>query len=240
MVQYSRLACLTGAVLALAGCQTNQPQQVSGPWGTGFVSTSGPRYSDPWNNGPLILVEPDQFIDAGGFEPTVRNVTPAAYRANVSLPPDHLPPTQNYGAVPVTTLETAPMPVGQGAGVIVAAPTGAGPSAPAPRTRAPGVTKGGVDPGAPRNAGSFTGSWTAIDATGRQCKIQLSSSSVVDRYRASAGGCAGELKNVNSWGYDGAAVTLFSRDRTVARLSGQPVQLTGAIAGSGTAIDLTR
>lgn len=240
MVLFSRLLFLTGAAFALAGCQTNQPQQVSGPWGTGFVSTSGPRYSDPWNNGPLILVQPDQFIDAGGFDPTVRNVTPAAYRANVTLPPDHLPAPQNYGAVPVATLGTEPAPVGQGAEVIVAAPTYAGPLATASRGRTPVVAKSGVDAGAPRHAGSYAGSWTAFDAAGRRCKIQLSSSSIVDRYRASASGCAGELKSVNSWGYDGNAVTLFSRDRTVARLSGRPGQLTGAISGSGTAIDLTR
>lgn len=234
MSQFIRIALAIGAASLAAACNTASPDRVSGPWGVGFVSDNGPRYSEPWNSGPLVIVEPEQFIDAGGVDPIFRDVTPDPYRVGVTFPSDPQPQP-----MPPPYQQDLPPPDGgdmeQGATIPVA------PSEPAvPRsnpTPAPAAPQQAVAP----TASGFAGTWTAIDATGKRCKILLSSSTAVDRYRASASGCsAGELGSINMWNYSNGAVTLYARDKTVARLSGRRDHLTGNLAGTKGAVDLTR
>ena len=87
------------------------------------------------------------------------------------------------------------------------------------------------------------GSWTAKEATGTSCKVQLSSSPALDLYRANAAGCANrDLQKVTAWDYRDGEVYLYQQGGTVvARLrSSGGGAMDGAVTKSGAALTLSR
>lgn len=87
------------------------------------------------------------------------------------------------------------------------------------------------------------GSWTAKEATGSSCKVQLSSSPALDLYRANAAGCANrDLQKVTAWDYRDGEVYLYQQGGTVvARLrSSGGGAMDGAVTKSGAALTLSR
>jgi hypothetical protein len=96
-------------------------------------------------------------------------------------------------------------------------------------------------PSATRN--NIVGGWTAREATGGTCRVQLSSSPTLDLYRASSSGCANrDLQKITAWDYRDGEVYLYQQGGTVAaRLratSGNA--LDGAVTKSGAALSLNR
>lgn len=87
------------------------------------------------------------------------------------------------------------------------------------------------------------GNWTAKEATGGSCKVQLSSSPALDLYRANAAGCANrDLQKVNAWDYRDGEVYLYQQGGTVVarlRASGGGA-MDGAVTKSGAALSLSR
>lgn len=244
MKNFSRLVVLVGTAAALSGCNTTGPTQVSGPWGVGYISETGPRYSSPWNAGPLVIVDQQEFIDAGAIDPVFRDVTPRPYRVGVDLPPE--PPLPVYSGDKVVSAEApaAPPytddspPQGQflptGGSRQPQSLGGSTAAIPQPPRSTP------VAPPSPTRT-SFSGSWTAIDNTGARCKIQLTSNNAVDLYRATTNGCSSpELRSVNLWDYKSGIVTLYARDKVVARLNGRSDHLTGSTSDRKISIDMTR
>ena len=108
---------------------------------------------------------------------------------------------------------------------------------PAPETNQPrraALTGGGRS--------GMIGSWTARDATGSTCRVQLSSSPALDLYRASASGCSNkDLARITAWDYREGEVYLYQSGGAVAaRLRASGGGLDGALAKSGAPVTLTR
>ena len=87
------------------------------------------------------------------------------------------------------------------------------------------------------------GGWTAREATGGSCRVQLSSSPALDLYRASAAGCANrDLQKITAWDYRDGEVFLYQPGGSVAARmrvnSGS--SLAGVIARSGASLTLSR
>ena len=95
---------------------------------------------------------------------------------------------------------------------------------------------------APTGRSTLVGTWTARDAAGATCRVQLSSSPALDLYRASAANCANkDLSRVNAWDYRDGEVYLYQSGGTVAaRLRGSGGSLSGALAKSGAPLTLAR
>jgi hypothetical protein len=131
---------------------------------------------------------------------------------------------------PVTSEPLAPLP-GTGMSVVET------PSIPAPEPMQPqraAVTAGG------RSA--IVGGWTAREATGSTCRVQLSSTPALDLYRASTAGCANrDLARVSAWDYRDGEVYLYQPGGAVAaRLRASGAGIEGALAKSGAPLALTR
>lgn len=97
-------------------------------------------------------------------------------------------------------------------------------------------------PVAPASRTSMVGNWTARDASGSSCRIQLSSSPSLDLYRASVSGCANkDLSRVNAWDYRDGEVYLYQTGGSVAaRLRGSSSALSGVLSKSGAPLSLAR
>ena len=136
----------------------------------------------------------------------------------------------------------APPPLGAGLaaapGAVLADPVA---SAPPPVQQqasiAPPPVVGG---GGGRSA--VVGSWTAKDATGAACKVQLSSAPALDLYKASAGGCTNkDLGRVTAWDYRDGEVYLYQPGGTVAaRLRAGGGALDGVLSKSGAPLTMAR
>lgn len=121
---------------------------------------------------------------------------------------------------------------------------------PGPTPAAPGnnqVAGLGASPTAPARPSAtrdnVIGGWTAREATGGTCRVQLSSAPTLDLYRASSSGCANrDLQKITAWDYRDGEVYLYQQGGTVAaRLratSGNA--LDGAVTKSGAALSLNR
>ena len=88
----------------------------------------------------------------------------------------------------------------------------------------------------------MVGAWTARDASGGSCRVQLSSSPALDLYRASASGCSNQdLSKVNAWDYRDGEVYLYQTGGAVAaRLRGSSSALSGVVAKSGAPLSMAR
>lgn len=97
-------------------------------------------------------------------------------------------------------------------------------------------------PAAPTSRTAVVGAWTARDASGKTCRVQLSSSPALDLYRASASGCSNQdLSKVNAWDYRDGEVYLYQTGGAVAaRLRGSSSSLSGVLAKSGAPLSLSR
>ncbi|MCU0883569.1 MAG: AprI/Inh family metalloprotease inhibitor [Beijerinckiaceae bacterium] len=128
---------------------------------------------------------------------------------------------------------------------------------PAPRTIETPTLQGGSGQIATLGGGSATstgrgpvssrdgviGGWTAREATGGSCRVQLSSSPALDLYRASAAGCANrDLQKITAWDYRDGEVYLYQPGGSVAARmrvnSGS--SLAGVIARSGASLSMSR
>jgi hypothetical protein len=96
-------------------------------------------------------------------------------------------------------------------------------------------------PSASRN--SMVGGWTAREATGGSCRVQLSSTPTLDLYRASSSGCANkDLQKISAWDFRDGEVYLYQQGGAVAarlRSSGSGA-LDGAVTKSGASLSLNR
>ena len=130
----------------------------------------------------------------------------------------------------VTSEPLAPLP-GMSEPVLVETPAI---PAPQPMPQRAAVSAGG------RSA--LVGGWSAREATGATCRVQLSSSPALDLYRASATGCANkDLARVSAWDYRDGEVYLYQPGGTVAaRLRASGGGMEGALAKSGAPLALSR
>ncbi|HEX2554506.1 MAG TPA: AprI/Inh family metalloprotease inhibitor [Microvirga sp.] len=155
-------------------------------------------------------------------------------RAAVAAP---VPVPEPVEAVPSGAVQAQPLPPLDGAPLEPAPPPQAAPMdvAALPQPAAPA-------PVAPSGRSAVVGAWTARDAAGATCRVQLSSSPALDLYRASASGCAnGDLAKVTAWDYRDGEVYLYQPGGAVAaRLRSGGGALEGVIAKSGAPLTLAR
>ena len=167
-----------------------------------------------------------------------------------------------FGGSPVPSASAAPMVDPGPIEPVPSGPMEAAPLAPiegqplppvAGAPMAPGMTppSGGTDvaalppaapPAAPASRTAMVGAWTARDASGGSCRVQLSSSPALDLYRASASGCSNQdLSKVNAWDYRDGEVYLYQTGGAVAaRLRGSSSALSGVVAKSGAPLSMAR
>lgn len=149
-------------------------------------------------------------------------------------------PVEAVPSGPVSSEPLAPIP-GQPLPPVAGAPMSGSPGgtdlAALPPSSAPVAA-----PAAPASRTSMVGNWTARDAAGGTCRIQLSSSPALDLYRASSTGCSStDLTKVNAWDYRDGEVYLYQQGGAVAaRLRGSSSALSGVLAKSGAPISLSR
>jgi hypothetical protein len=90
---------------------------------------------------------------------------------------------------------------------------------------------------------NMVGGWTAREATGGSCRVQLSSTPALDLYRASSSGCANkDLQRISAWDFRDGEVYLYQQGGTVAarlRSSGSGA-LDGAVTKSGASLSMSR
>ncbi|WP_369347056.1 AprI/Inh family metalloprotease inhibitor [Bosea sp. LC85] len=163
------------------------------------------------------------------MDPFPSDVAPPAGRVVVGLPPDPIPTGPGSAPEPY---EDGEFP--QPGEVIEEQPQ------PARRlaTNQPSAVQA-IPPASSPSA--YAGAWRAVDASGKACRVQLSTTSSIDLYKASVSGCAGSpLQSVNLWSFSGGNVALYSRERVVARLSGQEASLSGSVESGGGSLRMTR
>jgi hypothetical protein len=146
-------------------------------------------------------------------------------------------------AVPSAPVETAPLaPIeGQPLPPVAGAPMAPGMTPPPGGTEIAALPPA-APPAAPASRTAMVGAWTARDASGGSCRVQLSSSPALDLYRASASGCSNQdLSRVNAWDYRDGEVYLYQTGGAVAaRLRGSSASLSGVLAKSGAPLSLSR
>ncbi len=153
-------------------------------------------------------------------------------------------PGSAYGTPEPVLEEIPPAPAGTVTAEPLAPLPGADPAmAGAPAIPAPEPTypqRAAVS--APSGRSAMVGGWTARDATGTTCRVQLSSSPALDLYRASTAGCANrDLARVTAWDYRDGEVYLYQPGGAVAaRLNSSGGSMSGALAKSGAPLTLTR
>ncbi|GEO12548.1 AprI/Inh family metalloprotease inhibitor [Microvirga aerophila] len=162
----------------------------------------------------------------------------AAAPAPLEAEPVEAVPTGPISSAPLPPVEGQPLPPVAGAPM----PTPGGtdvaglPPAAAPAPIAPAA------PAAPASRTAMVGNWTARDASGGSCRVQLSSAPALDLYKASASGCSNQdLSRVNAWDYRNGEVYLYQTGGAVAaRLRGSSGSLSGVLAKSGAPLSLGR
>lgn len=173
--------------------------------------------------------------------------TGAAPRANTlynapAAEPEPVP------AMPSGPVVAEPLPPPPGApGPVAALPPAGGPAEVPVMPGSPRPVEGfgapAAAPGpAPTSRSAFVGGWTAREASGTSCRVQLSSASAIDLYKASASGCANrDLARVTAWDFRDGEVYLYQPGGAVAaRLRAGPGSLDGVLAKSGAPLALSR
>jgi len=221
-------------LLALTACAGSQ--RFSGP------VMNQPSYSQPLPSAPPVSSAPitsEPLPPPGGYPaapPQAGGYPVAGGPQGGGLPPPQDPFFDpNAGAAPQGQPQSLP-PTGQpgqdpglrGSNNNQVAGLGSAPAA-APR------------PSASRD--SMVGGWTAREATGGTCRVQLSSSPTLDLYRASSSGCTNkDLQKISAWDFRDGEVYLYQQGGTVAarlRSSGSGA-LDGAVTKSGASLSLNR
>jgi hypothetical protein len=144
-------------------------------------------------------------------------------------------------AVPSGPVMSEPLPPIAGQGPIASGPVVAAPG----NDIVAGLPSQPVAPpvvAAPSGRSALVGNWTARDAAGTSCRVQLSSSPALDLYRASAAGCGNkDLSKVTAWDYRDGEIYLYQPGGTVtARLRGSGAALSGVLAKSGAPLTLSK
>jgi hypothetical protein len=170
----------------------------------------------------------------GGFEG--RPVSSAAAAPVMNPEPVEAVPTGPISSSPLPPMEGQALPPGGGAPGTMTPPGGTDVAA-LPPAAAPAPT-----PAATSSRTAMVGSWTARDASGGSCRVQLSSSPALDLYKASASGCSNQdLSKVNAWDYRNGEVYLYQTGGSVAaRLRGSSGSLSGVLTKSGAPLSLGR
>lgn len=188
-------------------------------------------------------------------QPSLPSVPPVTSEPVISEP---LPPPGGYPvtAAPPGAPGASPLPPPQQqdtffnpqAGAQASQP--AAPAAPAdggvPPLRGSGGQVATLGAGTPTPArpsrDSVVGNWTAKEATGGSCRVQLSSAPALDLYRANASGCSNrDLQRITAWDYRDGEVYLYQQGGSVvARLRTGAGGMEGAITKSGAGLSLSR
>ncbi|WP_230533120.1 AprI/Inh family metalloprotease inhibitor [Microvirga roseola] len=223
------------AAALLSGCTATDGHYPRGPWYSGSVTRTYPRYSAPWGQPPVVTAVEEEVVvspipvavPAGAIRPAGphRLVDRSGPLPFEPVPTPFPPPYGAMAAIDPSAIGVAPPPgdVGQVVGPI------------------PSASQGSPVVSAPRHASSYAGIWKAVDDKGSACKVQLSSTPVLDLYKASASGCRNSaLASVNAWTFGDNNVVLYSRGRVIARMSGAEAALAGTLSGSDGAVTMTR
>lgn len=153
-------------------------------------------------------------------------------------------PAEGAGEPVVAAVPSAPVSVEPLAPI-----PGSGPSDVPTMPGSPGPVETLGSPAAPVAAAPVTpsrsstiGAWTARDASGASCRVNLTSNPSLDLYRASAAGCANkDLARVTAWDFRDGEVYLYQPGGAVAaRLRGSGSTLSGVLSKSGAPLTLTR
>jgi len=208
-------------LLALAACAGSQRFVGQPPGGQAY---GGAGYSQPLQSAPPITSAPvtsEPLPPPGGYP------IASAPSGQGALPPPQDPFFDPDAGAPQPVpppVAPAQPPTLRGGGDIQTLGGG--------QARAPVSSRDGV-----------IGGWTAREATGGSCRVQLSSASTLDLYRASASGCSNrDLQTVNAWDYRNGEVYLYQQGgAVVARLRAESRgSLNGAVTKSGAALTLSR
>lgn len=160
---------------------------------------------------------PRAAAPASAPDPVVSAVPSGSVTSEPLAPPSGLAPAAS-GDVPV--MPGSPRPV-----ETLGAPQGGG---------------GPVPPVSSRSAA--VGGWTAREASGTSCRINLSSTPSLDLYRANASGCANkDLARITAWDFRDGEVYLYQPGGAVAaRLRPATGALSGVLSKSGAPLTLSR
>ncbi len=160
----------------------------------------------------------------------------SAAAAPLAQEPVEAVPSGPVSSAPLPPIDGQPLPPLGGAPGMMTPPGGTD-MAGLPPVAAPAPA-----PAAPASRNSMVGGWTARDASGGTCRVQLSSSPALDLYRASASGCSNQdLSKVNAWDYRDGEVYLYQTGGSVAaRLRGSSGSLSGVLAKSGAPLSMGR
>lgn len=223
--------------LALTAC-AGSDRFSSSPFASGpsYGQPARPSYNQPdYQSAPPISSAPvtsEPLPPPGGY--------PAGSYPSASAPPASsggaLPPPGDpfYQPNPQASAPSTPPPI--------AAPAGAPPAQGGGQVATLGAGSGSGR-GAATSRDSVVGNWTAREATGTSCRVQLSSSPTLDLYRANAAGCVNrDLQKVNAWDYRDGEVYLYqSGGAVVARLrASDGGAMNGAVTKSGAALSMNR
>jgi hypothetical protein len=217
-----RFGVLVATALLLGGCAGSSRFQ------DGRVSPGsaprGPVYNVPddygSDGGPAVIPAPPQ---AGGPITSAPLPSPVPGPMASAPPPAIDPVVTTPPSVPGgSIIDTSPMPGGQTARAVPEL-------SPAPATPAP--ARGGA-----------VGSWTAREATGGTCRVQLSSQPALDLYKASTSGCANkDLARVTAWENRDGEIYLYQPGGAVAaRLRNNGAGYDGVLTKSGASLSLAR
>lgn len=198
--------------------------------GPGQVARA-PVYNEPIQSAPPISSAPvtaEPLPPPGGYPATA-----APQPGSAGLPPPSDPFYEPQGVPPgqQPPVERVVEPTPQQRNQLANANPGATPGS--------GPARGGTV----SSRDGVIGNWTAQEATGSSCKVQLSSSPSLDLYRATANGCSNrDLQQVNAWDYRDGEVYLYQRGGSVvARLRvGSGGAMNGAITKSGAGLSMNR
>jgi hypothetical protein len=143
-----------------------------------------------------------------------------------------LPPLGGPGAVGPMGAGPLPGEIAAPSNQIASLPPAAQPVSP---SAAPPVA-------APSGRSSLVGNWTAKDASGASCRVQLSSAPALDLYRASAPSCSNkDLSKITAWDYRDGEIYLYQSGGAVAaRLRGAGGSLDGVMSKSGAPLTLSK
>lgn len=203
--------------------------------GSGQAVARAPVYGEPVQSAPPIQSAPitsEPLPPPGGYPsapPQAGGYPPGG--AAPGMPPQNDPFFDPQAAQPGQQPPVQQRPVE--------------PAPPQVASANPGSTPGGgsTRSGSVSNRDGVIGNWTAQEATGSSCRVQLSSSPSLDLYRANATGCSNrDLQQVNAWDYRDGEVYLYQRGGSVvARLRvGSAGTMNGAITKSGAGLSMNR
>jgi hypothetical protein len=164
--------------------------------------------------------------------------------ASRPTPPVSVPePVTAIPADPVTSEPLPPLPgspvASAPAPVVADVPIMS--SSPAPVEPAP-ARIAAIESAPPASRASAVGAWTAREASGTSCRVQLSSTPSLDLYKAGASGCGNkDLARITAWDFRNGEVYLYQPGGAVAaRLRSSSGTLEGVLAKSGAPLTLSR